>query len=281
MNAKICVVIGACLWPWLGIGAEHAAEGEYALVWSDEFDREGKPDPSKWVFEYGFVRNQELQWYQPQNAYCEDGRLIIEGRKERVINPRFREGADHGWTNRAYAEYTSACVKTKGLHEWQYGRFEIRAKIRAHEGLWPAIWFLGSKGSWPSCGEIDLMEYYRGDILANVCWAGEKEGRAKWSTTKTPVASFRDPAWDSRFHIWRMDWDENQIQLFVDDQLLNTVDLRRTINTETRGGPSNPFHQPHHILLNLAIGSTGGDPGQVSFPTRYEIDYVRVYQKKK
>jgi endo-1,4-beta-xylanase len=94
-----------------------AGEG-YRLVWADEFDTDGPPNPKNWKFERGFVRNQELQWYQPDNAFCKDGRLIIEGRRERKPNPNYKEGSDNWKTKRKFIEYTSSCVKTKGLHDW-------------------------------------------------------------------------------------------------------------------------------------------------------------------
>jgi len=251
----------------------------YKLVWADEFDRDGKPDPKNWTYENGFVRNRELQWYQPDNAVCKGGMLVIEGRRERKPNPNYKQGSQNWKENRKNAEYTSSCVLTRGLHSWQYGRFEVKARIKTKAGLWPAIWFLGIEGEWPSNGEIDLMEFYKGNILANACWGTQKRWNAKWDSSKTPVASFGDPKWDEKFHIWRMDWDEDSIKLFLDDKLLNTIDLKKTINP-TDKGPKNPFHQPHYILLNLAIGGdAGGDPSKTEFPTLYEIDYVRVYQR--
>jgi beta-glucanase (GH16 family) len=254
---------------------------EYQLVWADEFEKNGPPDPKKWTFEKGFVRNRELQWYQPENAICKDGRLVIEARREQKPNPGFVKGSDNWKQNREVAEYTSACLMTKGLHSWQYGRFEIKARIQAKPGLWPAIWFLGVEGQWPSNGEIDLMEFYRGKILANACWGTEKEWEAKWDSASIPLEEFGDPQWDQKFHIWRMDWDPDHIRLYVDDRLLNTIDLTETINPNTDLGPKNPFHQPHYLLLNLAIGgNNGGDPSETEFPSRYEIEYVRVYQKK-
>lgn len=252
----------------------------YALVWQDEFNVDGRPDPTKWTYEEGFKRNQELQWYQPQNAFCEDGRLIIEARRERKPNPNHRKDSKNWKESRPNIEYTSACLITKGLHSWQYGRFEIRAKIKAADGLWPAIWTLGIEGKWPDNGEIDIMEYYKGKLLANACWGTKNPGKARWDSSRTPVASFKDPAWDEKFHIWRMDWDEKSIRLYVDDQLLNTIELDKTINGSQRA-LKNPFMQPHYLLLNLAVGGhAGGDPSKTEFPTRYEIDYVRIYQRK-
>ncbi|MFG0286593.1 MAG: family 16 glycosylhydrolase [Rhodopirellula sp. JB044] len=248
------------------------------LVWADEFEIDGAPDPMNWTYERGFARNRELQWYQRQNAYCQGGRLVIEGRRERRENPNYEAGSRNWKTQRKFAEYTSASLTTRGLQSWKYGRFEVKAKITAQPGLWPAIWFLGVEGEWPSNGEIDLMEYYDGNILANACWGTRQRWNAKWDSVKKPVDSFGDPKWDERFHVWRMDWDADSIKLFVDDRLLNTIDVRKTLNPTDRG-PKNPFRQPHYLLLNLAIGgANGGDPAGTTFPTRYEIEYVRVYQ---
>jgi beta-glucanase (GH16 family) len=249
----------------------------YRLVWADEFNTDGRPDPANWTYENGFVRNEELQWYQPENAVCEDGWLVIEGRRETVPNPRYEPGSRRWQRRREQAEYTSACLKTIGLREWLYGRFEIRAKIETRPGLWPAIWTLGSARGWPACGEIDIMEYYDDSILANACWA-EGRRRAQWDTVKIPLSEFNDPDWGDKVHIWRMDWDADKIEIFVDGELLNTIEIEKTINSRTG---ITPFREPHYILLNLAIGGTrGGDPSKTGFPSRYEIDYVRVYQKQ-
>lgn len=252
---------------------------EWKLVWADEFNKDGKPDAKNWVFENGFVRNRELQWYQPQNAFCKDGKLVIEARRVSKPNPNYKPGSRRWQEKRKTIKYTSACLKTRGLHAWKYGRFEVRAKIVAEEGLWPAIWFLGVDGRWPSNGEIDLMEYYDDNILANACWESERIGKPVWDSSRTPVARL-GKGWDKEFHIWRMDWDENHIKLYVNDKLLNTIDLSQTKNLGGRG-LKNPFHQPHYILLNLAIGGTnGGSTAKTTFPSRYEIDYVRVYQRE-
>lgn len=251
---------------------------EYELVWSDEFEEDGRPDPANWTYERGFVRNRELQWYQPDNAWCEDGLLIIEARRERVPNPRHDpEGRD--WrSRRGHAEYSSASVTTRGVHAWQYGRFEIRARIDTRRGLWPAFWTLGVDGRWPATGEVDIMEYYRGMLLANVAWASAEPGRALWDDTRKPITELGDADWSEQFHVWRMDWNEDEIRLYVDDILLNVVDLDETLNED--GSARNPLRQPHYLILNLAVGGTnGGDPAATGFPARYEIDYVRVYRE--
>lgn len=250
----------------------------YTLVWSDEFDRDGAPAPANWTYERGFVRNQELQWYRPENASVANGMLVIEARRERVRNPEFEAGATDWRRRREFAEYTSASLLTRGLHSWQYGRFEMRGRIDTRPGLWPAFWTLGVTGRWPHNGEIDIMEYYRGMLLANAAWGGARPSQPIWADTRTPLESLGPPGWTNQFHLWRMDWDERQIVLSVDGRVLNTVDLSRTVNQDGTG--INPFHQPHYILLNLAVGGTnGGDPAATQFPAKLEVDYVRIYRK--
>ncbi|RIV19785.1 glycoside hydrolase family 16 protein [Fibrisoma montanum] len=250
----------------------------WKLVWADEFTVDGPPDPTNWTFEKGFVRNHERQWYQPDNARCRSGMLVIEGRRESRPNPNYQAGSTNWKTSRPTIEYTSSSLKTAGLHSWQYGRFEMRGRIDTRPGLWPAFWTLGVAGEWPANGEIDIMEYYRKMLLANVAWGTDKRYTAKWRTATRAIESFDDPNWSKKFHVWRMDWDQTAISLYVDDQLLNRVELTETINGD--GTNVNPFHQPHYLLLNLAIGGdNGGDPALTTFPSRFEVDYVRVYQR--
>ena len=237
---KLCVV--------LLIGG-HCNAQDYQLVWSDEFNKDGCLDESIWNYEQGYARNEELQWYQSDNAWCQGGLLVIEARSEKRKNPLYKAGSYDWRTSREYIECTSSSITTFGKKEFLYGRFEVRARIPVGKGAWPAIWTLGSSMEWPSCGEIDIMEFYR------------KHGA-------------------SEFHIWRMDWDEEAIRLYLDDELLNEILLKDTYNGSI-GSYKNPFMQPQYILLNLAVGGINGGEVEINtYPIRYEIDYVRVYQKK-
>ena len=181
-------------------------------------------------------------------------------------------------------QFTSSSINTKGKKEFLYGRVEVRARIPLESGSWPAIWTLGRDMEWPSNGEIDIMEYYKikdiPHILANIAWGTDKRFAGKWNTKAIPFSNFmqKDENWGDKFHIWRMDWDENSIKLFLDDKLLNETPLTETINGSL-GNYANPFKQPHYLLLNPAIGSSGGEPDLKAFPLKYEIDYVRLYQK--
>lgn len=257
---------------------------QMTLVWSDEFDRDGTPDERFWSFEQGFVRNQEPQWYQADNAVCRDGLLVIEAREEVVENPKYDPQSTDWKLNRKTATYTSSSIITKGKFDFKFGRIEIRAKIPTDCGAWPAIWTKGVNMEWPFCGEIDILEFYRKgeqqSIWANVAWGGDKRHTAVWNTVTIPYTHFtdRDPDWAGKFHVWAMDWDENFIRLYLDDELLNETKLSKTVNGSF-GNATNPFHQPHFILLNLALKDTQWDnPKKATLPFKYEVDYVRVYQ---
>jgi beta-glucanase (GH16 family) len=258
-----------------------SAQNKTRPTWSDEFQGRGAPDRNKWTFEQGFLRNQELQWYQ-NNAWQENGELIIEARREQVRNTKHVAGSPHWYQNRQHAQYTSASLRTVEKYYFQYGRMQVRAKIPCVPGAWPAIWTLGKKGEWPNNGECDLMEYYKPDILlANLVKGTTKPHNAAWDTAKYPVSTqfaTVDSDWRNQYHVWTMQWDEENIRLYVDNVLLNTTSQTWLQNAVTTWGPKHPFKQPHEILLNLAIGGNGGDPSKTTFPIRYHIDYVRVWE---
>lgn len=252
-----------------------AVPAGYQLVWADEFDVDGPPSPKNWNYEKGFARNEELQWYQSDNATVEGGLLVIEARKERVANPSYKAGSSDWKTSRQYAEYTSTSMTTSGLQSWQYGRFEMRARIPTSAGMWPAWWTLGVGGEWPSNGEIDIMEYYKGNVLANVACGTATRWTAKWDSSSKALASLGS-GWASSFHVWRMDWDDQTIDLYLDDTLMNSASLSSMLNADG----TSPFRQKVYMLVNLALGGVnGGDPASTTFPQRYEVDWIRVFQK--
>ncbi len=251
------------------------------LVFSEDFNNEGKPNPENWGYETGFKRNEELQWYLSDNANCSGGRLLIEGKRANFTNPNYVAGSTDWKTNRKTVNYTSSSIISRGKQSWLFGRFEIRARVDTSKGSWPAIWTLGVSKEWPSCGEIDIMEFYRVSgvptVLANVAWGTATRWTAKWDSFKKPLSTLlaKDADWPKKYHIWRMDWTSDSIRLYVDDELYNYTLLNQTINADG----TNPFLQAQYMLLNLALGSGGGDPSKTVFPLQYEVDYVRVYQK--
>ena len=259
----------------------------WRLVWHDEFDTDGKLNPEVWNYENGFVRNHEAQWYQAENACCKDGNLVIEARKEDVLrmNPRYDKSSMRWPNDVEKIQYTSASVNTAGKKEFLYCRLEVRAKIPVDPGAWPAIWLLGSGMDWPSCGEIDVMEFYRKQgvphILANACWGTDRPWTAKWNSKAVPFTHFtdRDARWAEKYHVWRMDWDEDAIRIYLDGELLNEIRQEEAVNGKLGRGEQ-PFKKPQYLLLNLALGGdNGGDIDDNALPMKYFIDYVRVYQR--
>lgn len=253
----------------------------WELVWHDEFDKDGKPDPKDWNFEHGFCRNHEDQWYQEDNAVIKDGHLIITAKKldKPIKNPNYQPGSGDWKRNREWIEYTSSSMTTSRKHEFLYGRFEIRAKLPMEEGMWPAFWTVGVSESWPAGGEIDIMEYYRQRLHANVAWQGTNG--TKWESQNRLVSEFekKDPDYRNKWHVFRMEWTEDFITLFVDDVLMNEQDISEVRNARYRS-VANPFHQKHYPWINLAIGGdNGGDLKNVKWPKEYIIDYIRIYQK--
>lgn len=243
---------------------ESSSGDEWELVWQDEFDGEGLPDPDKWGYEEGYIRNDEKQYYtreREKNVRLEDGYLIIEAHKEPYED----------------FEYTSASINTKETASWTYGRMEVRAKLPSGQGVWPAIWMLGTnidEVGWPACGEIDIMEYVGFDpatIYANVHTDAynhvENTGKGSSIEVSKPYDDFQ---------VYAIEWSEEKIDFFVNDRHYFTFE------NEGTGNDVWPFDKPHYLLLNLAIGgSWGGQEGidDEIFPQQYYIDYVRVYQR--
>ena len=255
----------------------------WELVWSDEFDKPGLPDSSRWDYETGFIRNHELQYYtaaRKENARVEDGMLVIEARKERIANPMFNSTARPGnWkASREHAEYTSASLITKGKASWTHGRFEVRAKLPTGRGTWPAIWTLGTnfdKVDWPTCGEIDIMENVGFDpdvIHFNV---HTKKYNHVDHTNKGTKATIPKPYAD--FHVYALEWLPDRLDWFVDGKKYFAY------HNEGTGKDAWPFDEPQYLLLNIAIGGDwGGQKGidDAVFPQRMVVDYVRVYRSK-
>lgn len=232
--------------------------GTSSVFWSDEFDKDGAPDATKWGYDIGTGSggwgNNELQYYtnRSQNVIVEGGILKIKAIKE----------------NYNGSGYTSARLLSQGKFSFTYGRVEVRAKVPAGVGTWPAAWMLGNNIStvgWPNSGEIDIMEYRGSElnkIYGTLHYPGRSGGNADGSTRQIANAS-------TEFHIYSVEWNAATIKIFVDGQLYHTV-----VNSN-----SLPFNQDFFILLNLAMGGTFGGPVDPAFTNAtYEVDYVRVYK---
>lgn len=267
----IALLVGAFL--ALAQSSKAVVPPGYHLAWADEFslEQDGLPDPAKWIYEEGFIRNNESQYYTKarlENARIERGQLIIEARKE--------DYAGGSLIHHPLAHYTSAALETRTKADWTYGRIEVRAKLPAGKGVWPAIWTLGTnegdpKVRWPKCGEIDIMEL--------VGWEpGVIHGTLHYFVKGKHASEGSQLAVDhpeSVFHVYAAEWTPERIDLFVDAQKYVSFDVNKAENDG-----QNPFRQPHFLLLNVALG--GGWGGKIDdsiFPQRMVIDYVRIYQK--
>ena len=241
--------------------ATMAMQGSWRLVWRDEFNGAGRPEPSKWGYEKGFVRNSEVQFYtedRRENARIENGRLVIEARKDGF------EGHP----------VSSASLTTRGKASWTYGRMEVRAKIPTGKGTWPAIWTLGAGGRWPEDGEIDIMENVGFDpdkaVFTIHSTKRDGTGHEGWGESVT-VRNL-----SATYHVYSIEWSPSAIEWKMDGK---TVHLYAKADDH---GVKWTFDKPQYLLLNLAIGGAwGGQQGidESIYPARYEIDYVRVYRK--
>lgn len=226
-----------------------------------------------WNFEEGFIRNCELQYYTNNNVELSKG-LKIYGKKEKIKNKLYDSSSDDWRKNREYCEYTSSSINTKDKFEFKYGVLEVKVKIPTADGSWPAIWLLGSEEEYPYCDEVDVMEYYMcGDspsILANFMWSNN--GEYNWSTKQLSLDYFKnkDNDWENKFHIWKLDWTEEYMRIYIDDELINEINI-----SNIKG---NKFKKKYYILLNLAIGRKGLRPNDNDLPLIYEIEYVKLYQ---
>lgn len=244
--------------------ASSVSATEWQLLWSDEFNEAGMPDPNKWDYEVGFIRNKELQYYtkaRPENARIEGGHLVVETRKD-------------GFEGHAI---TSASLHTRRKASWCYGRIEVRAKLPTGKGMWPAIWMLGvnRRLGWPACGEIDIMENVGFAPLMIHANVHTKAYNHVLGTNKGNQIEVTDPS--KHFHVYAIEWFEDHIDFFVDETKYFTF------RNEGTGNDTWPFDKPHYLILNAAYGgSWGGQKGRDDsiLPQRYFIDYVRVYKAK-
>lgn len=240
---------------------------KYVQVWGDEFNTPGLPDSTKWTFEKGKLRNNELQYYtvkRLENARIEDSVLIIETRKEKY------EGAD----------YTSADIVSRGIGDWKYGKFEIRAKVPGGKGTWPAIWMMPTNseyGSWPSSGELDIMEYI-GVEPQNIYFTSHFEGvnmpaGKHGSNGSGPQKVVLDPF--NVFITFTVVWTPEKIEWWANDRKYH--EYKKPADDHRVW----PFDKEFYLILNLAYGGSWGGYNGVDdskLPHQFMIDYVRVYQ---
>jgi beta-galactosidase len=251
------------------------AHAGWQLTWNDEFDGNAL-NSGNWTFDLGNGSggwgNNELEYYtsRPENIYVTNGLLHIVARQE-----------IYGGQN-----YTSAKLKTLGLFSKKYGRFEFRAKLPQGQGYWPALWMMPKAavyGGWAASGEIDVMEN-RGSNPTNVLGTIHYGGKYP-NNTHSSGPSFNFPAGDSvtNFHVYALEWTNNAIRWYVDNQLYqaqtNWWSSSNPTNTSIRNPYPAPFDQAFYLIMNLAVGGNfGGNPnGTAVFPQEMQVDYVRVF----
>ncbi|SJN53597.1 Beta-glucanase precursor [Vibrio ruber DSM 16370] len=232
-----------------------AMSADWQLVWQDEFTNRIGPD---WVFETGNGSNgwgnQELQYYQRQNATVEQGNLVITAKREDVNGFR----------------YTSSRMKTQGLASFRYGRVEARIRLPNGSGLWPAFWMLGSNidnVGWPRCGELDIMEHINTE--------SQIYGTAHWE--ENGHASYSSPSYNldvSQYHNYAIEWDKNEIRWYVDGNMYHVMSIANN------AGGTEELHNDFFLLLNMAVGGQwpGFNIDESKLPAKMYVDYVRVYR---
>jgi len=238
------------------------------LVWRDEFGG-ARLDPRKWT--HDTVRNKQ-GWFNGELQYYSAGRNLRVGRGVLTIEARHETpSALSDWGGQ---HYTSARIISKGLG-WNYGFYEIRAKLPCARGSWPAIWMLPvDLRKWPDDGEIDIMEQVGAE--PNLIYAS-LHTKLFNHTIKTQRSAQRlVPTSCTAFHTYQLDWQPNSITIGVDGR-----GILRVLNDQPGGKGAWPFDTPFHLILNLAIGGDwAGAKGidDAAMPQRMEVDYVRVWQ---
>ncbi len=238
------------------------------LVFEDNFDGNGAPDPANWGYNIGTGQNgwgnNESQFYtdRPENVRVEDGILKITALKE----------------NFQGSNYTSGRILTKGKVQKQFGRFEARIKLPWGQGLWPAFWLLGddSDGAiWPQIGEIDIMEY-RGQEPTIVHGSAHMPGNFAGNPL-TKSYEVENGRLDTDFHVYGIEWSPNEINYYIDDVLYQQI-----TPADMDEGSEWVFNDGREMfmILNVAVGgSFVGAPGvDTVYPQTMEVDYVRIYE---
>lgn len=245
----------------------------FSLTWSDEFDGE-ELDSSNWTYEIGNGSwgwgNNELEYYTSDNATVNDGYLTIEARKEEMGGFR----------------YTSSRIKTAGKFYQTYGYFEARIKLPAQNAMWPAFWMMPEVSSWPTTGEIDIMEAKGASPSGTSCalhYANES-GHQYVSYSHTWNRRLGEDTTIEDFHVYAVDWSEEEFVFYVDGEAFYTAP-RRTWHPDGgiyAGAGDAPFNKDFYIILNLAVGgnfdSAHTEPDSDFESAQMVIDYVRAYE---
>eukprot|EP00931_Biecheleriopsis_adriatica_P098608 TRINITY_DN7261_c0_g1_i1.p1 TRINITY_DN7261_c0_g1~~TRINITY_DN7261_c0_g1_i1.p1 ORF type:complete len:595 (+),score=91.37 TRINITY_DN7261_c0_g1_i1:87-1871(+) len=311
---------------------------KWELVWEDHFDEYSckpdeygvlRPNPEFWSYEHGYKRGKELQWFQPDNARCKDGALVITAKRERnswegdydeegkkcVVknydpgqngqqlvdancdvcgtpdlhyqNPcdllqNTAGGSGKACDCSSSAQYTSASITTRDKKAFGYGLYEIRAKVDTRSGAWSSWWALGDFEDvlWPKNGEIDILDAFQRMVKGSVIHSDDT-GKPK-AAVQHAGARVIDRQWERYYHTWQMEWDEKFIAIRIDGEEITRLDLSAA--DPTRTSFPNPFttnEKKFFLILTLAVGGhSGGDASLSEFPTDFQVDYIRFWEKR-
>ncbi len=242
---------------------------KYKLIWSEEFDYEGKVNPDKWTYITGDIGvNNELQCYTDslENVLVKDNKLTITLKKQK----------------KDLNDFTSGRIVTRGKMAFVTGKIEVKAKIPVQKGSWPAIWMLADDASsWPDCGEIDIMEHVvtHGDQVAYAIHTNHNNHTNNTAIgKKVPLANV-----GSDYNIYGLEITEDELIFFLDEKEIGVIkksDVCKGLSKEDEW-KAWPFTTEFHLILNIATGGWGGpvEPDFVS--DKMEVEYVRVYQRVK
>jgi len=280
----------------------HPTDKGWVPVWSDDFNS-GTLDPTKWEAEVSCWGggNNERQCYtgRERNVEIVNGLLRLVAYPETFTGPEFPQD----WDNRGgqiTQSYTSGKVRTVGLADWKYGRFEARMKLPQGQGTWPAFWMMPADsvyGTWPLSGEIDIMESVNIGAACSDCEGSTTENRSsgaihfgsaspnnQFVTAKNTLPG--GAAGVDAYHVFALEWGEGRINWFVDDVMYQTrtIDDWYTDGVSEDDNPYAPFDQNFYVMLNMAVGGNFPDNTNEqrfepdSFPAQLLIDWVRIYQ---
>jgi len=299
MSGAALVILTACQFPENTPAVDLAeSQKKWTLVWSDEFNGT-ELDPEKWVPETSCWGggNNELQCYtnRSENIKVSDGVLKLSAREEAFRGLKYPQDWEDRGEN-VTQRYTSGKVRTKGLAQWKYGRFEARIKLPQGQSTWPAFWMLpedNSYGKWPLSGEIDIMEAVNLGARCDECGASKTENRSSgalhfgqpWPNQNLRFKNNALPNGVDSYHIFSVEWSEKQFDWYVDGERFFTLRESDWFTAAVSKDENKlaPFDRPFYLMLNLAVG--GDLPGNRneksfnpdSFPSDLLVDWVRVY----
>ncbi len=230
------------------------------MVFSDEFNVDGAPDATKWVFDTGRGDNG---WgnAEKQNYTTSSTNVIVQGGNLKITAEKEASGG---------ADYSSTRLKSEGKYDFTYGKVEVRAKLPIGGGTWPVIWMLGANYaapgfSWPACGEIDIMEHVGNNqdvIHSTLHYPNHSGGNGNTASKTIPNVS-------TAFHVYKTIWSPASVKIYIDDQLIHSVPNDASL----------PFNKSFFLILNVAMGGNfGGNIDPAFTQSSMEIDYVKVYQ---